>query len=492
MVTPFALWPAPFDLVGTLGLFLYVILSVCLALDAADAACALAWKRARLPELDQPQPTRRVAVVMTVCDDAQPRPLAALERLADAGFAVFVLDDSVAPLALPETLAEKCEHLVRTGRTGAKAGNLNHWLYRVGHAFDYAIVLDADSSASPEACDRMLRAAAHPDNRDVAVFQTKIDADLAGSSVFAGALAVAVRARARVFERVHCRLGLLLSFGHNQLLRLCAVRDVGGFDETVSAEDTALSLALVARGWRIGIVDAWTLDRDPQTVATYNRRTLRWATQTVQLFFREWDDDPLHLKLLLCRHLAAYACPVLGFLLLVLVVSTTHASASQAWEFLTAALKLEPGYDVFGECLYGLLGAHAITFGLRHAVAIVEGAGIWQLAKAWLLGQAHLVGLVPRLALALVLTALGRRVTFTPTHQRRALESDRSAKHLMVSFSCAMLVWGPLLLHAAFSTGSLLVGFNALWLTLPFISMAALGIAERTRRLSPAKPREDA
>ena len=162
------------------------------------------------------------------------------------------------------------------------------------------MLLDADSVVSVDALTHMIAASEHQANSDVAVFQAKVKSNDHHTSVFAKALGVGTLPRAWVLERVHSRLGMLLSFGHNQLLRVSALQEVGGFDEHLAAEDTALSFSLASLGWRIGMVNVWTEDREPQSIATFNRRTLRWAAQTVQLFRNDWVDAPVRLKLLLC------------------------------------------------------------------------------------------------------------------------------------------------------------------------------------------------
>src|SRR5437868_9948271 len=110
-------------------------------------------------------------------------------------------------------------------------------------------------------------------------------------------LATGARPRMRVMERVHGPLGLLLSFGHNQLIRLQPVREFGGFEETLTNEDTVLSLRLAAAGQRAALVDVWTTDTEPATVSAYIRRTLRWARQTVELVHYPWAGVPLRLKI---------------------------------------------------------------------------------------------------------------------------------------------------------------------------------------------------
>ena len=325
LVAPLAFWPPPLAVGPVIAHWSYACLSVGLAAELTETLLALVWPRVALPAANGAPPRHTTAIVMTVCDDWTGRCFSALEPLADAGYAVFVLDDSTQPATLPPGLIGKIEVLRRESRRGAKGGNLNHWLRRCGPQFVYAIVLDADSIIPVETVDALLATAEHPANGDVAIVQSKIDVEVEAPSTFARAVGAAARPRARILERVHARLGVLLSSGHNELLRLAPVFSIGGFDERLTNEDTVLSLHLAARGWRTVLADVWSYNAEPDTTAAYNRRTVRWARQTLELFQHDWYEVPLRLKLLLCRHLMMFVLPILGTWLLGLSpVSYTH------------------------------------------------------------------------------------------------------------------------------------------------------------------------
>ena len=185
-----------------------------------------------------------------------------------AGHDIYVLDDSRAPAPLSADIAAAVVHVRREGRHGAKGGNLNHWVNAFGDRYEQFVILDADSVMTADSIVSLMRAAAHPANRARAVFQTKTAPRLdSQSSLYARMSGLGARSRCRVFERVHARLGLVLSFGHNQLVRLSALKAVGGFDEELTAEDTVLSLRLAAIGYETALVNVWTLEREPETLA---------------------------------------------------------------------------------------------------------------------------------------------------------------------------------------------------------------------------------
>ena len=474
LVFPIALWPRPLSLVTLGGNALYCLLALGLASETAELILALVWAPVSLPRATGAPPRSQAALVMTVCDDWSERHLSGLAPLSNAGYAVFLLDDSATPVSLPVSLADRVVHLRRSSRTGAKAGNVNHWLRLHGQAYSYVILLDADSLVSVAAADALLLSAEHPGNAGIAVFQAKIEPAPRRGSLLAAFLAAGARPRARVMERVHAPLGLLLSFGHNQLLRLAPLRSIGGFDETLSNEDTTVSLQLAAGGWKIALVDVWTRDEDPATVTAYTRRTLRWARQTLEVFRRDWRETPLRLKLLLCRQLLMNTVPIAGTALLALSLWTGPRQAQESLDLLAALLRLAPGYALYGISAWVLIGFGLLFFALRTTLARMEGVSWRAMLLSWLLGTALLSLLVLPLASALLRSLLGQRVSFVPTNSRAASLRDSSLGRRLaqaLSLAAVLALLGGGAIHRP---GSLLLGTNWLWCALFLLSPVSL------------------
>lgn len=343
LTIPFALWPSQSLFLGILTLALYCVLAAVLAIEIAELVLAFLWAPYSLAQCSGMPARHKVAVAMTVCDDGDAESLSHLFKLTGAGYDTFVLDDSVERVELSAWCDGHVRHLWRSHRRGAKAGNLNHWLAHFGGCYEFLVVMDADSIITISTMDTLLRTAEHPDNAQVAIFQSKIQPRSDRQSVFGRGLSAGVRARARVLERVHSPLGLLLSFGHNQLLRLEPIRRLGGFPEFLSCEDTALSLLLAVAGWRTELVDVWSCDGDPQDVRSFNRRTIRWARQTVEVFRYGWHEVPLRLKLLMSWHLMAHASPLVGIVLLGFSLWCGPAAAGDVAAFVAASLTLRVG-----------------------------------------------------------------------------------------------------------------------------------------------------
>ena len=490
LALPLIVWPWSGSVSSLLAFALYSIVALGLATEIVELILALAWPPHRIPVLTAPAPRSRAAVLMTVCDDWSEARLAALAPLAEAGYRVFLLDDSNGSPVPSRLLPSGVTHVRRSFHRGAKAGNLNHWLKHHGGSFEHAVLLDADSIVSIGAVDTLLLAAEHPDNVRTAVFQAKIEPVPRSGSLFATALAAAARPRARILERVHGPLGVVLSSGHNQLLRLAPIRRLGGFDETLTAEDTALSLELAAQGRDVALVDVWTQDEDPETIAAYNRRTLRWARQTVELFRRDWQGVPLRLKLLLCRHLLLYALPVAGTLLLFLSLWNGPRHAATALGFVGRSLHMDAGYTAYGLALWSVLAVSLLFMTLRLILARREGVCWRDLLLSMLFGNAPWALVILPLGWAMLAAACGASVRFVPTNSRFARASDARPLRKLAQGGWLAVLLTALILCGLRRPGSLLIGANPVWCALLLsspVSLLVLAWADR-RRGAPREP----
>jgi|GEM_PF-2077321 len=476
LTIPWMFWPHSRLVPGLIAFALYSLLAFSLAVDMTEALLAICWSPKMLRILAGTPNRRDCAILMTICDDLRIESINALLPLTDAGYDIFLLDDSTYPASIPYPAIEHIYHIRRPTNQGAKAGNLNYWISKYSHTYQYIAILDSDSIMSVNAIDILLLAAEYPENEDVAIIQAKIEAAPNPHSLFARIQAVGTKPRARVFERVHGRLGCLVSFGHNQVIRLSALKDVGGFDETLTCEDTVLSLKLASKQWRTEVADVWTYDCDPETVFAYIRRTLRWAQQTVELFHRPWFDVPIRLKLLICRHLLNYCLPVVGIVLLCLSLWLGPFSAQSAWSFFISSIFFVDRYEVYGLAIWSNLTIVVAYLILQTIIAILEGVSFRSLLVSWALGSAPYLFMLIPLIISLVGSAMGYRTRFVPTNSKYALAQDARFNHqiLLIFAACILVVF--LGIAVIRRPGSLLVGFNAIWLAYLFTSPIAFSI----------------
>ena len=245
-----------------------------------------------------------VALVMVTCDDIQPRRWGTLRQSYPA-CDIFILDDS--KIAEYQALVDQSGYTVirRQDKRAFKAGNLNYWFNNYGGNYKYFAVLDSDSLVPPDFIEKLVAYAEHPANQKIAIFQSYIF-PIEAETIFSKVLGSMAQLRFYIFERFSNRTGLMLSWGHNQLIRTSAVVEVGGFCEMISPEDTTLSLMLDQKGYTIRLVDVVSYDTEPPYIFAFTRRWARWAGQTAEVFSLPWKGTSFRLKALLCDHLYNY------------------------------------------------------------------------------------------------------------------------------------------------------------------------------------------
>ena len=467
---------------------LYVVVVLPLSVETMEILLAFAWNEPVTCELEQPPARRKTAVLMAVRDDWNLTAVASLRSLVSAGYDAFILDDSRVPCPLPLRDCTSLQRITRPSAIGAKAGNLNHWLRSFANKYEYAILLDSDSVMPVETADRLVLAADHPKNCDVALFQAKIRA-AACCSPLARALGTLAKPRMRILSRVHSQLGWLLSFGHNQLVRLSAIRSIGDFDEAFTCEDTVLSLELARENWGIRILNAWSEDTEPEEFFQYRRRYLRWARQTLELFGGNWNEVPIGLKIVLCRHLFSYVSPIASMALFLLSIWSWPWPFRETKEFMSCALQLLPGYEIVGELTWLGIGFLGFFFVLRFVMSKLEGIPLRaQLRAAPFLGIPNALLIIP-IGRALLTSMTTTPVQFIPTgdkHRHNDLGPFASLLEATASSVVILSLAAGVLVHPA----SLLVGLNAIWLAMILFSVAArliLWVVE-SRRPGPVPP----
>lgn len=256
----------------------------------------------------------RVALLCCTCDDVDVDVLKNLHSQTYPNLGVFILDDS---------RSNECRSLVdslnlkvirRHSRVGYKAGNLNNWLSQYGSSYPYFVVADADSILPDNFVEQMVCYAEHPENANVAIFESLIQAWNIGNK-FARQQNVMTPLYHRLKLQLDNRLDTNLSVGHNNLYRTDVIKNVGGFLEDYLAEDFATSAEILKSGkWLCKTVPVVSYERLPQNVSEYSRRQARWAFQTFQLLGFNTSGLSINLRLKLLRVLHHHAAPVVALI----------------------------------------------------------------------------------------------------------------------------------------------------------------------------------
>jgi cellulose synthase (UDP-forming) len=287
--------------------------------------------------------------------------------------------------ALADRLGVTC--LTRTDGARGKAGNLNKGLRHTSG--EYVAVIDADHLARPDLGDDLL-GHFHPRVAFVATRQDfRIDANdwLGNAEVFFYG----------VIQPAKDRDNAAFSCGNGVIYRRAALDDIGGFSEWNLVEDLHTSYLLHARGWQsVYVPRPVTTGTAPATAAEMAAQRLRWATDSLRLFF--WDN-PFRRRGLTWRQKLHYAQTTGVYYL---------ATAFQICFLLCPVLTLLFGIDVLQVGSTGAYLAHLLVFVVPLAAMLVAFAG-WRGALRLLQMQSFLAPVFCLAALRAARMRPGRR-----------------------------------------------------------------------------------
>jgi hypothetical protein len=210
----------------------------------------------------------------------------ALYNLTEArrrGRKFFILDDStdMAKRSQIDEFAREysCEVVRRENRKGYKAGAINAWIKNYGSAYDYIFVLDADSQASASAIDYCVKLAQKDPN--LALIQSKTMTMTSTPNRLTKSGVTIQHAYMAIVQAAMKNLGTTPFYGHNALLKLEALRSVGGLIEE-SNEDYKTLARLQNKGYdSIYASNSVTYEEIPPDYFSNRKRSLRWARDAV-------------------------------------------------------------------------------------------------------------------------------------------------------------------------------------------------------------------
>lgn len=184
-------------------------------------------------------------------------------------------------------------------------------------ASDCVLLLDEDSLVEKDCIRRMLPLLRDPKIASV-VGLPRLTSTSKG--LLQSTLALEAEAWTRVARAKDSRGLFLPSTGFFSLLRVSAIREVGGWDGHMLAEDAELSLRLFSRGWRTRLSDARVGIEAPLSLGDLARQRLRWYKGLFDALSKDLgllDTMPLHSAL---DAASALVTPLVPACLLVLAV----------------------------------------------------------------------------------------------------------------------------------------------------------------------------
>lgn len=257
-----------------------------------------------------PAPTTRTALLMPLYNEDARAALARLGALdaslarlgASEHFDLFVLSDSTkdeaavaemsACLALKAHAGSALYYRRRTENTERKAGNIADWTRTFGGAYEFMIVLDADSTMAGETVLRLVDAMER--NPGVGLIQTA-PTIIKAQTVFARLSQFGVRLYGRVAAAgLAWWAGSEASYwGHNAILRTRAFADCAGLPELegrkpfgghIMSHDVVEAALLRRAGWAVHVTAALdgSCEETPPTLTDFIRRDHRWCQGNLQ------------------------------------------------------------------------------------------------------------------------------------------------------------------------------------------------------------------
>ncbi|MDB5423636.1 MAG: glycosyl transferase family 2, partial [Phenylobacterium sp.] len=257
-----------------------------------------------------PLPVTRTALLMPLYNENADAAFArlagldvALARLgASSAFDIFVLSDSTSErIAFAERAAFRTLRVQANSRLflrrrlenlERKAGNISEWVRRFGGAYDFMVVLDADSTMAGETLLRLIDAMER--NPGVGLIQTA-PTITGAATLFARMSQFGVRMYGRVAAAgLAWWAGAEASYwGHNAIVRTKAFAGAAGlpilpgakpFGGHVLSHDVVEAALLRRAGWAVHVTAALdgSCEETPPTILDFIQRDHRWCQGNLQ------------------------------------------------------------------------------------------------------------------------------------------------------------------------------------------------------------------
>lgn len=228
-----------------------------------------------------------LAIVYLCCEDLERDCLESLCQTNTKGkLRIIVHDDSQDPVE-KKKVDTAVEHLTakygvnlivlrRGNREGGKPGALNYVLSNIPESFEWMLVCDNDSMSTDS--DWYLKVSTELQDPKLACIQFRnVGTTQAGTKGLSKQLSNSIDVF-EVFVSPAERHGWLPFFGHNGILRVNVVRQVGGFQPGEFADDIDISIRLNLAGYRIRYrKDITFSESHPDNYRAFRARSYKWA-----------------------------------------------------------------------------------------------------------------------------------------------------------------------------------------------------------------------
>ena len=289
---------------------LIFVTTLWLAWGAVQALVGLPRLRRRIDMDSLPKPTAPTVVLLPICNED---PEAAANRIrammrscmfAEVKVDFAILSDTRDPKAQLKERAAFADLLqprddglrvfyrLRENNHGRKAGNVEEFIRRFGGAYEFAVILDADSLMEGATIGHLIsRMMADP---RLGLLQT-LPKVIGASSLFGRAMQFAASFHAPVFARGLQRMqgGTGPFWGHNAIVRVRALAQCCGlpvlrgtppFGGVILSHDYVEAALLARGGWRVELDSTipGSYEEGPDNIVAFARRDRRWCQGNLQ------------------------------------------------------------------------------------------------------------------------------------------------------------------------------------------------------------------
>ncbi|MFH1229311.1 MAG: glycosyltransferase family 2 protein [Candidatus Aenigmatarchaeota archaeon] len=269
------------------SIFLFFLISIFLysfSLQITKKIFSIFLKPYSLGKLGSLTSKPKVAILYATMNDILPECLMKIDQSYPCD--VFVLDDSTDPhkRQIVDDIANdrRFPILRRSERKGFKAGAINNWMNLYGKSYDYFVLLDSDSYIPHDWVEKSLLYAEEPSNSKVAIFQGLINIWNLDNR-FIRTLSSMHKIGQDIWElKMANYLDAIFCYGHNVLIRMKPVLEVGGFVEGYTSEDFATAIRLAKSGYKSRFIPLHTYEAMPENIRGFIKRQHKWIRGSME------------------------------------------------------------------------------------------------------------------------------------------------------------------------------------------------------------------
>ena len=316
----------------------------------------------RRPAIEPPPATGRTAVLVPIYNEDPASTFArvaamctGLDRLGVADrFDIAILSDTTSDaIALEEAgwFAQLARHAEDGCRVfyrrreinhGRKAGNIEDFITRSGAAYDYAVILDADSLVAAETLVAM--AARMEASPDVGLIQT-VPQIVSGHSLFGRIVQFSANYYSAAFAAGTAMLQGAEGpyWGHNAIVRMRAFAESCGlpvlsgkppFGGAILSHDYVEAALLARMGWRVELHPdlGGSFEEGPENLVEFAKRDRRWCQGNLQ-YLRLLIAPRLRLwsRVVFAQGIMSYMASPLWFAFLALAAVAADRASGTFW-----------------------------------------------------------------------------------------------------------------------------------------------------------------